>query len=151
MGGRRLTGKKEQVMTAALAALFEGQTAVKTQRMEFAYASPPSRRAELRTALAPTPRHCTTLMPPAAPCGLSPQLPAEGDGRELVMILDYRAKANAYCTPAHADGCAGHHGRHDQFVHQVAGMVAWRFFFFQAEDGIRDRDVTGVQTCALPI
>src|SRR5207248_8094282 len=30
----------------------------------------------------------------------------------------------------------------------------WRFFFcffFQAEDGIRDRTVTGVQTCALPI
>src|SRR5207249_7139723 len=29
----------------------------------------------------------------------------------------------------------------------------WRyiFFFFQAEDGIRDRNVTGVQTCALPI
>src|SRR6266540_1034662 len=25
------------------------------------------------------------------------------------------------------------------------------FFFFQAEDGIRARDVTGVQTCALPI
>src|SRR5699024_11686503 len=24
-------------------------------------------------------------------------------------------------------------------------------FFFQAEDGIRDRNVTGVQTCALPI
>src|SRR5207249_7376948 len=28
-----------------------------------------------------------------------------------------------------------------------AGIV----FFFQAEDGIRDRNVTGVQTCALPI
>src|SRR5260370_11064690 len=29
----------------------------------------------------------------------------------------------------------------------------WRcgFFFFQAEDGIRDSSVTGVQTCALPI
>src|SRR5256885_2938832 len=27
---------------------------------------------------------------------------------------------------------------------------AW-FFFFQAEDGIRDYKVTGVQTCALPI
>src|SRR5207248_6832176 len=29
----------------------------------------------------------------------------------------------------------------------------WRcvLFFFQAEDGIRDRTVTGVQTCALPI
>src|SRR5207249_10973376 len=25
------------------------------------------------------------------------------------------------------------------------------FFFFQAEDGIRDRNVTGDQTCALPI
>src|SRR2546425_2104097 len=25
------------------------------------------------------------------------------------------------------------------------------FFFFQAEDGIRDKLVTGVQTCALPI
>src|SRR5699024_11971449 len=28
--------------------------------------------------------------------------------------------------------------------------VGWGFCF-QAEDGIRDRDVTGVQTCALPI
>src|SRR2546430_500300 len=28
---------------------------------------------------------------------------------------------------------------------------AVRFFFFQAEDGIRDLTVTGVQTCALPI
>src|SRR5215204_1433053 len=27
----------------------------------------------------------------------------------------------------------------------------WFFFFFQAEDGIRDHCVTGVQTCALPI
>src|SRR5439155_18755971 len=26
-----------------------------------------------------------------------------------------------------------------------------RYFFFQAEDGIRDGHVTGVQTCALPI
>src|SRR5699024_8110135 len=30
-------------------------------------------------------------------------------------------------------------------------FVALAFFFFQAEDGIRDRNVTGVQTCALPI
>src|SRR5699024_3995581 len=29
--------------------------------------------------------------------------------------------------------------------------VLYCFFFFQAEDGIRDRNVTGVQTCALPI
>src|SRR5690554_2876861 len=30
-------------------------------------------------------------------------------------------------------------------------MFVFFFFFFQAEDGIRDADVTGVQTCALPI
>src|SRR5574339_123809 len=30
-------------------------------------------------------------------------------------------------------------------------FVSCYFFFFQAEDGIRDRLVTGVQTCALPI
>src|SRR5207249_7788590 len=29
--------------------------------------------------------------------------------------------------------------------------IVFVFFFFQAEDGIRDRNVTGVQTCALPI
>src|SRR5437667_422974 len=31
------------------------------------------------------------------------------------------------------------------------GRSAQVAFFFQAEDGIRSRDVTGVQTCALPI
>src|SRR6266478_3439266 len=30
-------------------------------------------------------------------------------------------------------------------------MSIFVFFFFQAEDGIRDLTVTGVQTCALPI
>src|SRR2546425_9500091 len=30
-------------------------------------------------------------------------------------------------------------------------MFFFLFFFFQAEDGIRDKLVTGVQTCALPI
>src|SRR5256885_6201245 len=30
-------------------------------------------------------------------------------------------------------------------------MFRCAFFFFQAEDGIRDYKVTGVQTCALPI
>src|SRR5437879_8018489 len=30
-------------------------------------------------------------------------------------------------------------------------VVLFLFFFFQAEDGIRDTSVTGVQTCALPI
>src|SRR5207245_8325418 len=30
-------------------------------------------------------------------------------------------------------------------------LTSSRVFFFQAEDGIRDATVTGVQTCALPI
>src|SRR5947209_17745447 len=35
----------------------------------------------------------------------------------------------------------------------VSGIlwIVFRVFFFQAEDGIRDIGVTGVQTCALPI
>src|SRR5215467_9345256 len=39
-----------------------------------------------------------------------------------------------------------------RFFHCAAPTrVAARLFFFQAEDGIRDYKVTGVQTCALPI
>src|SRR2546430_7778178 len=33
----------------------------------------------------------------------------------------------------------------------VKKFMWYVFFFFQAEDGIRDLTVTGVQTCALPI
>src|SRR5256884_1594748 len=43
-------------------------------------------------------------------------------------------------------------------ISQLFMMFVWQrvsvvfvFFFFQAEDGIRDVAVTGVQTCALPI
>src|SRR5256885_7753124 len=42
------------------------------------------------------------------------------------------------------DGQGGGQGVEDEYM----GVV---FFFFQAEDGIRDYKVTGVQTCALPI
>src|SRR5699024_12061639 len=35
-------------------------------------------------------------------------------------------------------------------IHYFINSIIY-FFFFQAEDGIRDRNVTGVQTCALPI
>src|SRR5437867_11137247 len=34
---------------------------------------------------------------------------------------------------------------------EVLYIDVYLFFFFQAEDGIRDRTVTGVKTCALPI
>src|SRR5258707_3743646 len=50
-------------------------------------------------------------------------------------------------------GCQGR--RYSFFVssqHSIFSCYAfWCFFFFQAEDGIRDIGVTGVQTCALPI
>src|SRR5947207_561387 len=38
---------------------------------------------------------------------------------------------------------------HDFFIMRCLFVIF--FFFFQAEDGIRDHCVTGVQTCALPI
>src|SRR2546421_6455125 len=46
-------------------------------------------------------------------------------------------------------GCSGWPGA----VHPKVKFVCFGifFFFFQAEDGIRDLIVTGVQTCALPI
>src|SRR6266478_8745453 len=37
------------------------------------------------------------------------------------------------------------------FFFSNASVFTFFFFFFQAEDGIRDLTVTGVQTCALPI
>src|SRR5947208_7560673 len=37
------------------------------------------------------------------------------------------------------------------FVYLLLCFFFFFFFFFQAEDGIRDDLVTGVQTCALPI
>src|SRR5205807_4975401 len=36
-------------------------------------------------------------------------------------------------------------------MNYISGLYSFFFFFFQAEDGIRDYKVTGVQTCALPI
>src|SRR2546430_4662545 len=36
------------------------------------------------------------------------------------------------------------------YSHYIVLFIVF-FFFFQAEDGIRDLTVTGVQTCALPI
>ena len=44
------------------------------------------------------------------------------------------------------DGISG-----DSEMRFICGDGELVFFFFQAEDGIRDWSVTGVQTCALPI
>jgi len=42
-------------------------------------------------------------------------------------------------------------GFSQNFFTRVIDRAALPIFFFQAEDGIRDWSVTGVQTCALPI
>src|SRR2546430_7663615 len=52
------------------------------------------------------------------------------------IIFTYSRKAQTICISLFAFLC---------FYFSVF------FFFFQAEDGIRDLTVTGVQTCALPI
>src|SRR5437868_12384844 len=50
-----------------------------------------------------------------------------------------------YCTGSECEACATLMFASSSF------SSLFFFFFFQAEDGIRDRNVTGVQTCALPI
>src|SRR2546430_11841747 len=54
----------------------------------------------------------------------------------------------------HRVSCAGLWGRHAvpcAGCGAFGGVRGMSLFFFQAEDGIRDLTVTGVQTCALPI
>src|SRR5256884_5190061 len=53
-----------------------------------------------------------------------------------------------YCPPAAAPACPGAWRLR---AVAVEGIHRRCLFFFQAEDGIRDVAVTGVQTCALPI
>src|SRR3989442_5871927 len=61
-----------------------------------------------------------------------------------------------YCASYPLLGCDPHYtacSLHvtDDSEHVVVAALQSYVFFFQAEDGIRDADVTGVQTCALPI
>src|SRR5256885_3271047 len=51
----------------------------------------------------------------------------------------------------HRTGDARRDTRDGQEPVGPSGYAHLLFFFFQAEDGIRDYKVTGVQTCALPI
>src|SRR2546430_9905496 len=52
--------------------------------------------------------------------------------------------------PHHSPEVVGQHS--GAFLRDVESLrIDVVFFFFQAEDGIRDLTVTGVQTCALPI
>src|SRR2546429_2719033 len=55
----------------------------------------------------------------------------------LLIYLVYYSSLGAHLSPYYISYCTSGYCRF--------------FFFFQAEDGIRDVAVTGVQTCALPI
>src|SRR5256886_8491033 len=60
----------------------------------------------------------------------------------------------SFCIPPVAVGCCtGFFLTSVKFPGHCIGRIlhVLFFFFFQAEDGIRDLTVTGVQTCALPI
>src|SRR5437667_3020873 len=68
-------------------------------------------------------------------------VPFSGDeGSEDELLLVAAGKMRLPKTPV----------RVEELLRIPTGKVGARFFF-QAEDGIRDRDVTGVQTCALPV
>src|SRR5256885_4812905 len=69
---------------------------------------------------------------------------------------EYRASARDALQPLDYEPQRAHVGR--LFLHPdnlcgicMALQLGHEFLFFQAEDGIRDLTVTGVQTCALPI
>src|ERR1019366_2579119 len=54
-------------------------------------------------------------------------------------------------TRAGVDGWSGARSKPPAAERRRQSALAQGCFFFQAEDGIRDWSVTGVQTCALPI
>src|SRR5262249_10211680 len=68
----------------------------------------------------------------------------------LVVRGDDRSEERRVGKERRSRGAPGHvkdRGRYEASVMRECGF----FFFSQAEDGIRDWSVTGVQTCALPI
>src|SRR5256885_7253169 len=63
--------------------------------------------------------------------------------------VTYAEGATADACSVVTSGCS--HGEASCYYWERALRRGVIFFFFQAEDGIRDYKVTGVQTCALPI
>src|SRR6266581_5455396 len=79
-------------------------------------------------------------------------------GEDLALAIEQVSRGGFYVgagvSQAVVEACraaaAADRGRLTSRERQVVQLVA-EGFFFQAEDGIRDGRVTGVQTCALPI
>src|SRR5699024_5706616 len=67
-----------------------------------------------------------------------------------LLAANSKEIGRASCREGAQTGGEGGRGRRGRGRQQSVGERHKRFFL-QAEDGIRDRNVTGVQTCALPI
>src|SRR5262249_29618598 len=84
-----------------------------------------------------------------------------GGGRVIRKKMRQGEKSGGGGVRGHKDGSVRWGGAGEKSGEHVALQVPCvsaqsrsvesAFFFFQAEDGIRDWSVTGVQTCALPI
>ena len=59
--------------------------------------------------------------------------------RGLESALGWPVQANAYCTPAGAQGFAVHHDTHDVLVLQVSGHKRWRIYAPVAELPLKDQ------------
>src|SRR2546430_11202438 len=78
---------------------------------------------------------------------MSPRVVDDASGRQIECSL---RRSSVLKSTQHAKRLGGYpNGAGVRGGGIVYGSVL--FFFFQAEDGIRDLTVTGVQTCALPI
>src|ERR1035437_8617457 len=60
-------------------------------------------------------------------------------------------RRSIHCSPQSSDACTSDFSSVTLSRVVSSGVSCVSFFFFQAEDGIRDIGVTEVQTCALPI
>src|ERR1022692_2671478 len=74
----------------------------------------------------------------------APQMPLRGRSSHRLKILNM-----AFTWWSYGDSSSGPLACHESLTHSLTRPYA--VCFFQAEDGIRDYKVTGVQTCALPI
>src|SRR5205823_7130377 len=98
---------------------------------------------------------CQNLTEPAHVIRFGSQIHVKGilggteeAGRHIGYLTKYLSKSigQAAGLDEHATDAQRDH------AHRLhAELQITPFFFFQAEDGIRDKLVTGVQTCALPI
>src|SRR6478735_3498171 len=78
---------------------------------------------------------------------LKKKIDLEIQNRSLLKHTFYQKWYNGELTLDHLQLYSKYYS---QLVNAITKKV-YNVFFFQAEDGIRDYKVTGVQTCALPI